>query len=111
MPRQDGHFLCAMETAVTGRTFLRASWRWRLGPFRRAHDHLAAAFLLPAAKSGEHRADVASESFGVGFPRAAYFSKNRVRFHDGLAKPSGTVPILRSPRSKMGLSPSPTQFC
>jgi hypothetical protein len=28
-----------------------------------------------------------------------------------LTKLSGTVPILRSPRSKMGLSPSRRQFC
>jgi hypothetical protein len=45
---------------------------------------LAALFLLPAAKIGEHRADVASESFGVGFPRAAYFCEDQVKFHDRL---------------------------
>ena len=36
--------------------------------------------------------------------------ENRSRIYCLCGKPPGTVPILRSPRSKMGLSPSPRRF-
>ena len=34
-----------------------------------------------------------------------------LRLEEPIRKPPGTVPILRSPRSKMGLSPSLRSFC
>ncbi len=47
----------------------------------------------------------------VGLAIAGYLSLElHSRSVELVSKPAGTVPILRSPRSKMGLSPSPSKF-
>jgi hypothetical protein len=40
------------------------------------------AFLLAAAEVREHRAHVTAKLLGVSLACAAYFSQNRIGFHD-----------------------------